>query len=93
MLAGGVVVPWILEIAGVLSPTYRFTDAGELVLASGVLRFSSAPVQLAFAGLLLALVVVVAVLTRGMARAQRTAARPVELQAGHLRQLVPTRSP
>ncbi len=93
MLAGGVVVPWILEIAGILSPTYRFTEGGELVLASGVLTFSSAPVQLAFAGLLLALVVVVAVLTRGMARAQRTAARAVELQAWHLRQLVPTRTP
>jgi len=91
ILTAAVAVPWGLEAAGVLAPTYRFTDAGELVLSSPNLTFSAMPVQLAFAALLLALVAVVALLTRGMALRQRRATRTLELQAWHLRQIVPTR--
>jgi hypothetical protein len=91
ILASAVAVPWLLEEAGVLSSTYRFTEAGELILSSPVIQFSALPVQLAFATILVFLVAVVAVLVRGMARQQRQAARTIELQAWHLRQLVPTR--
>jgi hypothetical protein len=47
-------------------------------------------VQLAFLVLLLALLAVVAVLSRMMAQRQRDANRRVELQAWQLRQLVPS---
>jgi serine/threonine-protein kinase len=91
ILAASVAVPWVLELAGVLSPTYSFEN-GTLVLHSSVLTFQSAPVQLAFAALLITLLAVVALLTRTNARRQRAAARQVELQAWHLRQLVPSGS-
>jgi serine/threonine-protein kinase len=87
ILAAGVVVPWGLELAGVLESTYQFVD-GSIVLRSPVITFHSVPVQLAFALLLVALLVVVAVLSRAMAQRQHEANRRVELQAWHLRQLV-----
>ncbi|MBL0214003.1 MAG: serine/threonine protein kinase [Myxococcales bacterium] len=89
ILAGAVAVPWALEAAGVLESTYRFVG-GELILSSPVVTFSAVPVQLAFAALLVALVTVVALLTRVLAVRQRDATRKVELQAWHLRQIVPT---
>jgi hypothetical protein len=87
ILALGVAVPWLLEVAGVLESTYRFAD-GSLVLSSPVVRFSEAPVQLAFAAVLVSLVGITAVLLRSMATKQRDATRQIELQAWHLRQLV-----
>jgi hypothetical protein len=91
ILAGAVAVPWFLEAIGVLESTYRFVN-GELILSSPVVAFSAAPVQVAFAALLFLLVAVVALLTRVLAVRQRDATRKVELQAWHLRQLVPTTS-
>ena len=88
ILSLGVVVPWALEIAGVIEPTYAFSG-GAIVLASPIIEFSAAPVQLAFAVLLVVLVTVVAVLSRGLAKSQRDATRKLELQAWHLRQIVP----
>jgi hypothetical protein len=90
ILAGSVFVPWGLELVGVVSPTYHFVD-GELRLSSAVLEFHAAPVQIAFAALLVLLVTVVAVLSRGLASRQRAQTRALELQAWHLRQIVPTR--
>jgi hypothetical protein len=90
ILTSGVVVPWLLELAGVIAPTYHFAH-GALVLRSPIIAFSSVPVQLAFALLLLTLVIVVGVLSRGLAKNQREAARKLELQAWHLRQVVPAR--
>ena len=89
ILAAGVVVPWGLELAGVVESTYRFVD-GAIVLGSPVITFRSAPVQIAFALLLVALIAVVAVLSREMAKRRREASHSVELQAWHLRQLVPS---
>jgi eukaryotic-like serine/threonine-protein kinase len=89
ILIAAVAVPWALEAAGVLSPTYRFTG-GELVLSSELVRFTAAPVQLAFAALLVTLVAVVAILSRTIATRQRETTRQLELQAWHLRQIVPT---
>lgn len=88
ILASAVAIPWALELAGVLSPTYEFVN-GTIVLHSSVIVFRSAPVQVAFAVLLVALLAVVAVLSRMMAQRQRRAARRFELQAWQLRQLVP----
>jgi serine/threonine-protein kinase len=86
ILTAGVAVPWLLEAVGVLSPTYRFEN-GELILSSPAVAFSSAPVQLAFAILLVLLAAVVAVLLRSMASRQREATQQIELQSWHLREL------
>ncbi|HEY0192696.1 MAG TPA: protein kinase [Kofleriaceae bacterium] len=90
LFGAAVVVPWGLELAGWVDKSYWFTPAGELVIRSSVIRFSSAPVQLAFALLLITLLGVVGVLSRGLARRQRDAARQLELHAWHLRQVVPS---
>jgi serine/threonine-protein kinase len=90
ILGASVAVPWSLELFGVMSPTYHFTPGGELVLGSSVMRFSSVPVQLAFAILLVVLLVVVGLLSRGLASRQRDATRKLELAAWHLRQVVPS---
>jgi hypothetical protein len=89
ILGAGVAIPWALEAAGVLTSTYRFTENGELHLVSPNLTFSAAPVQLAFALLLVVLISVVALLTRVLAVRQREAAHKLELHAWHLRQILP----
>jgi len=83
-------VPWALELVGLLAPTYHFTPGGELVLSSSIVRFSSLPVQLAFAVLLVVLLAVVGLLSRGLAKRQRDATRELELHAWHLRQVMPS---
>jgi len=89
ILTAAVAVPWLLELAGVIAPTYHFDD-GALVLRSQVVTFSSMPTQIAFAVLLLSLIGVVAVLSRALAKRQREATRNLEVQAWQLRQLVPS---
>jgi serine/threonine protein kinase len=90
ILAAGIAVPWLLELAGVLAPTYSF-DNGALIFRSPVIELNSLPVQLAFALILVGLLTVVALLSRNQALRQHAANRAVELQAWHLRQLVPSR--
>jgi len=90
ILGAAVAVPWLLELAGVLTPTYRFTPGGELVLGSSVVRFTAAPVQIAFAALLVMLLALVGLFSRGLAQRQRDATRKLELHAWHLRQVVPS---
>jgi serine/threonine-protein kinase len=89
ILASSVGVPWILEILGVLAPTYSF-ESGKIILHSPNLTFSSLPAQLGFALLLVMAVAVVAFLLRTIALRQRDATRRLELHAWHLRQIVPT---
>ena len=90
ILTLGLAVPWLLETIGVLAPTYRF-DVGAIVLSSPTLMFTALPVQVAFALILFWLVLITAVLLRTMGMRQREAAKQIELQAWHLRQLVTTR--
>jgi tRNA A-37 threonylcarbamoyl transferase component Bud32 len=87
ILTGGVAVPWILEIAGVLSPTYTFAN-GTIILSSSAVAFTAVPVLLAFGTVLVLLAAVVAVLLRSMATRQRDATKQIEVQSWHLRQLV-----
>jgi hypothetical protein len=91
ILSAAVIIPWALELAGVLDSTFEFTN-GAIVLTSPVVNFSSTPTQLAFAMLMVSLVGVVAVLSRALAMRQRDATRKLELQAWQLRQIVPVSS-
>ncbi|HWO26500.1 MAG TPA: serine/threonine-protein kinase [Kofleriaceae bacterium] len=92
IFGAAVAVPWGLEAAGVLPATYHF-ERGALVLSSELVRFSALPVQFAFAALLVVLVVVTGILSRTIALRHREATRRLELQAWHLRQIVPTAAP
>ena len=90
ILAAGVAIPWGLELVGVLESTYRFVD-GTIVLRSPVITFKAMPVHVQFAfalQLLVAVLAIVAPLSRMMAQRQHDVSRRVELQAWHLRQLV-----
>ena len=87
ILASSVLVPWGLELLGVLPSTFRF-EKGTLVLSSDAIAFHSVPVQLAFAAVLVSLLGVIGLLSRQMAMRQRDVSERAELQAWHLRQLV-----
>jgi serine/threonine-protein kinase len=89
-LACGVFVPWALEAAGAIEPTYHFVN-GSIVLTSPSVTFSSIPVQIGFALVLVMLVLVTAILLRYMSTRQREVTKQIELQAWHLRQLVAPR--
>jgi serine/threonine-protein kinase len=88
ILCAAVIVPWGLELVGVLEPTFEFAS-GTIILKSPVIHFSSTPTQLAFGMLMVSLVGVVAVLSRVLVMRQRDATRKLELQAWQLRQIVP----
>jgi hypothetical protein len=91
MLGGGVAVPWLLELAHVIDPTYRFHD-GILEMRSDIITFTDAPVETAFAVLLVVVLAEVALFSRTLAVRQRAASAQLELQAWHLRQIVPARA-
>jgi serine/threonine-protein kinase len=90
ILGAGVAVPWLLELAGVVAPTFRFHD-GVLELRSSVVDFRDAPVQVAFAVLLVMLLAECTLFGRTLAIRQRAASERLEVQAWHLRQIVPPR--
>jgi len=90
ILGAAVAVPWALEVLGLVSSTYRFTADGELVLGSSILRFTAVPAQVALVLLLGVLLLLVALLSRGLAKRQRQTTRELELRAWHLRQVVPS---
>jgi hypothetical protein len=89
ILGMSVALPWGLELAGVIGSTYTFED-GALVLHSPLITFTSAPTQIAFGLLLVTLVVIVAFLSRAIAIRHRDATRRLEVQAWHMRQILPT---
>jgi hypothetical protein len=90
ILGAGVAVPWLLELAGVIAPTFRFHD-GVLELRSTVVDFRDAPVETAFAVLLVLLLAECTVFGRTLAIRHRAASERLEVQAWHLRQIVPAR--
>ncbi len=88
LLSCGVLVPWLLEEIGVLSPTYRFVNGG-LELQSSALNFSALPMQVASLGALGSACIVVIALSRNIAARQRHAAERLETAAWQIRDLVP----
>nr|HEX4313093.1 serine/threonine-protein kinase [Kofleriaceae bacterium] len=81
--------PWALEYAGVLAPSYRVAGDGFLIF-SPVLAHNPGPGQLAIAGYIVAVMVVMASLTFRVSRANLEARARLETQAWHLRQLMPS---
>ena len=89
MQIAGVLVPWILELVGVLSPTMSVTH-GTLVIHDLGVRISAIPTEVGLATFTIALVVVAGAVSRALSRGDEEAQRRVHLQAWQLRQLVPT---
>ncbi len=80
--------PVLLEAAGVLAPTWGVID-GQVISISQVVELSStATSALLIFGNCLA-IIVIGVFANALARSRRAAQRNVEVQAWHLRQLLP----
>ena len=69
---------------------HQYPSLPVVVLTSSDVRFSAVAVEVAFAVLLVALLAVVGLLSRSMAKRQHEATRRLELHAWHLRQVVPS---
>jgi serine/threonine-protein kinase len=80
--------PWGLEVAGVLVPSYRVERDGYLVM-SNILEITPIAGQIAIAGFIASVIMVVGIMCMRLARTSQEVRAQIELQAWHLRQLVP----
>jgi serine/threonine-protein kinase len=88
LMITAVLVPWLLELVGVLAPTMSF-DAGRMTIHDIKVEISAFPVQAGLATFTVALVFVAALVSRALSRGDEDAQRRLHLQAWQLRQLVP----
>ncbi len=86
--AAAVLAPFLLEQAGLLPASYRFTPGGFEVLARAA-ELPQTPTMVCLGVTSVSMVVIPAVLAGRIREALNLAERRVFLQAWHLRQLVP----
>ncbi|CAN5208141.1 hypothetical protein BH11MYX1_BH11MYX1_32840 [soil metagenome] len=84
--------PIVLEAAGVLGHTWRVVE-GAIVVSSGALHLGGTPTLVLLIGSNLALIVVTGLFGRSIAASRADAQRRGEIQAWHLRQLLPIMPP
>jgi tRNA A-37 threonylcarbamoyl transferase component Bud32 len=89
VLVGAVIVPWLLEVVGVLSPTMTFAGS-SLILHSSAGEIDPRGAMVALVLYVIAIVTLGILLARAQASARRIAQRTVQLQAWQLHQLVPS---
>jgi len=87
-LAGAWIVPVALELAGLLSPAWEVLE-GSVVSTSHVVRVDDGPTAVLLIGGNVLAIVVIGLFANALARSRREAQRAVEIQAWHLRQLLP----
>ncbi len=87
ILAVSWVVPVMLESLGVLEPTWNVVD-GRIVSTSSLVTIGASTTTL-LVGANLLTIVVVGLFANALARSRRDAQRQLEIQAWHLRQLLP----
>ena len=87
LFTAAIIVPWLLELTGVLSRTMSVIH-GDLVLHFEVMAARFPQGEIALAVFVMVNLVTCAISARQLAMQQRNAVRSVELQAWHLRQLV-----
>jgi hypothetical protein len=83
------VVPVVLEAAGVLAPTW-WIDGDKIVLASSVMTIGGAHTAAILVGSNVLTIIVFGLFSSALAKSRRNAMRQAEVQAWHLRQLLPT---
>ena len=88
LYVGSVLVPWLLELVGVISPTY-WLRGEEVVIVPPVLVTSRPAGELAIAAYVVGVIAMCGALAWRLSQRQRAARDQLELQAWHLRQLVP----
>jgi hypothetical protein len=87
MTTGAVLVPWLLESAGVLSPTTAELS-GNLLLHSPTVAATMPATVVALAAFVTLLVVLSGLVSKQLGETVNASLRSVELQAWHLRKLV-----
>jgi len=87
-MALAVVAPWLLELAGVISPTTTLTPVGAIIDAPG-LHFSVAAKTVFFSLYAIALVAAATGMSHAMRSEERQNRQRMYTQAWQLRQLVP----
>ncbi|MFN0253261.1 MAG: serine/threonine-protein kinase [Kofleriaceae bacterium] len=83
------IVPVVLEAAGALAPTW-WIDGDKIVLASSVMTISGSHTAAILIGSNVLTIIVFGLFSSALAKSRRNAMRQAEVQAWHLRQLLPT---
>ena len=83
------VVPVVLETAGVLAPTWAI-EGDKIVLASSVMTIGGGHSAAILVGSNVLTIIVFGLFSSELAKSRRNAMRQAEIQAWHLRQLLPT---
>jgi len=89
-MIAAVTIPWLLELAGVWPRTMAAVD-GALVLRSDVMTIRLPQLEVGLLFYVVTLVTMMAFVAHRVGTTTRAALRAVELQAWHLRQLVPAK--
>jgi hypothetical protein len=90
VMSAAVLLPWLAELAGWLTPSFRSMPAQLVILAPGVQARETVSVYV-FAGYAVMLVVATVLVVHAVRRADRTVREALHLQAWQLRQLVPVK--
>jgi eukaryotic-like serine/threonine-protein kinase len=90
IMIGAVLAPWLLEVADVLPRTMAAVDGGML-LTSDMVSVHFPEAELALVLYVVFAISIMANVTHRLGGEARAALRTIELQAWHLRQLVPAR--
>jgi steroid 5-alpha reductase family enzyme len=88
ILVASWIVPVVLERAGVIDSTWG-VEGGKVVSMSTMIAIDGVPTTALLVSANVIIIVVVALFANALARSRRDAQRQVEIQAWHLRQLVP----
>ncbi|HEY1815472.1 MAG TPA: serine/threonine-protein kinase [Kofleriaceae bacterium] len=83
------VLPVALEAVGVLHSTWRVVD-GEVISTSSLIQIGKISTTALLVGANVITIVVIGMFANALARSRRDAQRQVEIQAWHLRQLLPS---
>jgi serine/threonine-protein kinase len=81
-------LPVLLEWAGVLAPTWQVID-GAVISTSSLIRIGGAPTTALLVVAHVATIIVIGLFAHALAASRRDAQRQVQIQAWHLRQLLP----
>ncbi len=82
-------LPLALEAIGVWSPTWHL-EGGHFVVAPSALDYDGTAARVFLIGVTVATVVLVSLIVRSLAMAQRDGRRQLEMQAWHLEHLIPS---
>jgi serine/threonine-protein kinase len=86
---GAALAPWVLEVTGVISRTLSVANGDIVLRMPGVVARMPA-IEIALVFYVLALVLITGLMARRLSGSQRAASRKLQVQAWHLKQLVPT---